>query len=86
MVLHRIGVEDATVHEFRAAFSGGIGNEMHFQRKVAKADTAHVVRDRAEQADRRSDTLKSPPSPDGGMGAVFRVARRIQCPLILEAS
>jgi integrase len=58
MVLHRMGVEGATVHGFRSAFRDWAGNETHFARELAEAALAHVIGDKAEQAYRRSDALE----------------------------
>jgi integrase len=45
-----------TVHGFRSAFVGWARNETHFPRELAEHALAHVIGDRAEQADSRSDS------------------------------
>jgi integrase len=57
MVLHRMNVQDATVHGFRSSFRDWAGNVSNFPREVVETALAHVIGDRAEQAYRRSDAL-----------------------------
>ena len=57
MVLRRMG-ESVTVHGFRSSFRDWAGNETHFPRELAEHALAHVMRDKAEQAYRRSDALE----------------------------
>lgn len=57
MVLRRMGVDD-TVHGFRSSFRDCAGNETSYPRDLAETALAHVIGDKAEQADRRSDALE----------------------------
>ena len=46
-----------TAHGFRSSFRDWAGNETTFPRELAEHALAHVIRDKAEQAYRRSDAL-----------------------------
>ena len=57
MMLRRMKIEDATVHGFRSSFRDWAGNVSSFPPEVTETALAHVIRDKAEQAYRRSDAL-----------------------------
>jgi integrase len=57
-VLHRMNIQDATVHGFRSSFRDWAGNVSSFPREVVETALAHVIGDKAEQAYRRSDALE----------------------------
>jgi hypothetical protein len=50
MVLRRMKIEDATVHEFRSSFRDWAGNVSNFPREVTETALEHVIGDKAEQA------------------------------------
>jgi integrase len=56
--LRRMGVHDATVHDFRSSFRDWCGEETNFPREIAEAALAHVTGDKAERAYRRGDALE----------------------------
>jgi integrase len=56
MLLRRIG-SPYTAHGFRSSFRDWAGNETHYPREFAEHALAHVIGDKAEQANRRSDAL-----------------------------
>jgi integrase len=58
MVLHRMKLENATVHGFRSSFRDWAGDRTSFPREVAEAALAHAVGDETEAAYRRSDGLE----------------------------
>jgi integrase len=58
MVLHRMKIENATVHGFRSSFRDWAGNETGFPREVIEAALAHAVGNAVERAYRRSDALE----------------------------
>lgn len=58
MVLRRMDIHDATVHEFRSAFRDWCGEETHFPREIAEAALAHVIGDKAERAYGPGDALE----------------------------
>lgn len=58
MVMHRMGIENATVHGFRSCFRDWAGNRTNFPRELAEHTLAHVIGDKAEQAYRRDDALE----------------------------
>ena len=58
MVLHRMKLENATVHGFRSSFRDWAGDRTSFPRELAEAALAHAVGDETEAAYRRSDALE----------------------------
>src|SRR6266404_7368202 len=58
MVLHKLGVKNATVHGFRSSFRDWAGNVSNFPREITETALAHVIGDNAEQAYRRGDALE----------------------------
>jgi hypothetical protein len=51
-------IQKATVHGFRSSFRGWAGNETSYPRDLIETALAHVIRDKAEQAYRCSDSLE----------------------------
>jgi integrase len=54
-VLHRMKVENATVHGFRSTFRDWAAECTNFTNEVCEAALAHVIENRAEAAYRRGD-------------------------------
>jgi integrase len=54
-VLHRMKVENATVHGFRSTFRDWAAECTHFPNEVCEAALAHVIENKAEAAYRRGD-------------------------------
>jgi integrase len=54
-VLHRMKVEDVTVHGFRSAFRDWAAECTNFTNEVCEAALAHVIENKAEAAYRRGD-------------------------------
>jgi integrase len=55
MVLRRMNIENATVHGFRSAFRDWAAERTNFTNEVCEAALAHVIKNKAEAAYRRSD-------------------------------
>jgi len=55
MLLRRIGLDNLTVHGFRATFKTWASEHTSFQNEIAEAALAHVIGDKVEQAYRRGD-------------------------------
>jgi hypothetical protein len=49
MVLHRMNIQNATVHGFRSSFRDWAGNVSNFPREVVETALALVISDKAEQ-------------------------------------
>lgn len=58
MVLHRMKIENATVHGFRSTFRDWAGDRTPFPRDVCEAALAHKIKDETERAYRRTDALE----------------------------
>jgi integrase len=54
-VLHRMKVQNATVHGFRSAFRDWAAERTNFPNEVCEAALAHVIENKAEAAYRRGD-------------------------------
>jgi integrase len=54
-VLHRMKIDNATVHGFRSAFRDWAAERTNFTNEVCEAALAHVIKDKAEAAYRRGD-------------------------------
>ena len=57
-VLKRMGIENATVHGFRASFRTWAANETNHPRDVCEAALAHTISDKVEAAYNRADLLR----------------------------
>jgi integrase len=55
MLLRRMGLDDLTVHGFRATFKTWASERTSFQNEIAEAALAHIIGDKVEQAYRRGD-------------------------------
>jgi hypothetical protein len=55
MVLSRMKTENATVHGLRSSFRDWAGNETGHPRELIETALAHVIGDKAEQANSRGD-------------------------------
>jgi integrase len=58
MLLRRMGVDNLTVHGFRATFKTWASERTSFQNEIAEAALAHVIGDKVEQAYRRGDLFE----------------------------
>jgi len=58
MLLRRMGLDDLTVHGFRATFKTWASERTSFQNEIAEAALAHVTGDKVEQAYRRGDLFE----------------------------
>src|ERR1700730_1142530 len=57
--LRRMGVHDATVHDFRSSFRDWCGEETNFPREIAEAALAHVTATRRNGLTGAAMRLKS---------------------------
>jgi integrase len=58
MLLRRMGLDDLTVHGFRATFKTWASERTSFQNEIVEAALAHVIGDKVEQAYRRGDMFE----------------------------
>ena len=58
MLLRRMGLDNLTVHGFRATFKTWASERTSFQNETAEAALAHVIGDKVEQAYRRGDLFE----------------------------
>jgi integrase len=58
MLLRRMGLDNLTVHGFRATFKTWASERTSFQNEIAEAALAHVIGDKVEQAYRRGDLFE----------------------------
>jgi integrase len=58
MLLRRMGLDNLTVHGFRATFKTWSSERTRFQNEIAEAALAHVIGDKVEQAYRRGDLFE----------------------------
>jgi integrase len=58
MLLRRMGLDDLTVHGFRATFKTWASERTSFQNEIVEAALAHVIGDKVEQAYRRGDLFE----------------------------
>jgi integrase len=58
MLLRRMGLDDLTVHGFRATFKTWTSERTRIQNEIAEAALAHVIGDKVEQAYRRGDLFE----------------------------
>jgi integrase len=58
MLLRRMGLDDLTVHGFRATFKTWASERTSFQNEIAEAALAHIIGDKVEQAYRRGDLFE----------------------------
>ena len=58
MLLRRMGIDNLTVHGFRATFKTWASERTSFQNEVVEAALAHVIGNKVEQAYRRTDLFE----------------------------
>ncbi len=58
MLLRRMGIDNLTVHGFRATFKTWASERTSFQNEVVEAALAHVIGNQVEQAYRRTDLFE----------------------------
>jgi integrase len=58
MLLRRMGLDDLTVHGFRATFKTWASERTSFQNEIVEAALAHVIGNKVEQAYRRGDMFE----------------------------
>ena len=58
MLLRRMGLDDLTVHGFRATFKTWASERTSFQNEIVEAALAHIIGDKVEQAYRRGDMFE----------------------------
>jgi integrase len=58
MLLRRMGLDNLTVHGFRATFKTWASERTSFQNEITEAALAHIIGDKVEQAYRRTDLFE----------------------------